>query len=1088
MRKTVACLMVLGMVFSVVSYGEDVASDAPWWKTEKIRFMWGKWVYFRLATNVRSHKCELPHEVFSDLAQAGATVFAELEGYSSQNARFAHECGLRYFATLYAAFLHKVPGERKAITEAGEPSHWRSPWCPLDQAAYDKWIVEPHLEGARQGLVDGIHFDWERYVGGGEADICYCDDCFSNFPAFKKSGDKLPEKVNRFAWVTERELVPAYEENFHKRRVEMFTRIRQKLQAANPRLLFSSYGTVFSDFTRAMNTPETPFIFLDSRHYYDDDRQAWWESYGSRLREEGYLYIPGGWTNALFGAQASQVSAARWIYEAAINKDGVWLWFARELDDEILRAYATADRRIEAVQGKVGNFLFGGTRDPNFTTAVEWTGRPELEKAVIHQTYHLDNEHLVHVSNVNTEWPLRVRLRFPRLGERDGWTVRDAMSELYYSRDGMSAEWSRDDLLAGVVITLDPRSDLYLVLSVPESVAAALSDLVHSREFDALGSHEAAAGKVAPIKETVTLYTMKNAVYDKALDELVGSTKEVFALPKEGWRFRMDKEDMGSSEKWYLPTAPMDDWVEIETEAFWGAKGGSGAGWYRRDIDVPTLPEGERVYLYFGAVDEEIVLWIDGEYSGDYQHPRGPGYGWDKPFAIEVSDKLTAGKHHLALRVHNVAAAGGVWKPVTLRVGGERLTRQEDPEESPLEEAGPQGHLAYTATEPIGFGGPGGLMTIGNAIRTIKADDQTQVRIRKLRGHLWSPRYSPDGARIAFVHDAGGRGQVFVMNADGSEGTNLSDNDFCDRSPRWSPDGQAIAFVSDRAGDWDIYAMDADGSDQRRLAGNPGLDRAPTWSPDGKRLAWESHVSGIPGIWVVGADGAGSRPLIAPDRQLTIAVGNVGKNKVFNFAPVAWPFADNTFYMMDPVWSPDPAGAGHIAAVLVGADSAHTVAVVDADGSRMLLVITWFPSVRDLVWSPDGARLAGAWRTAPSESERAGIFVVKADSTDENRYGQWLVDVTPQGPRLGGARRSGLMSWYSHGSAQPRRVVKTFTSLAWSPNGKTLAFSSDMDPSGAFYLYTISPDGGEPHRLDGTISAWPNEIMWRPISSREKGR
>ena len=72
------------------------------------------------------------------------------------------------------------------------------------------------------------------------------------------------------------------------------------------------------------------------------------------------------------------------------------------------------------------------------------------------------------------------------------------------------------------------------------------------------------------------------------------------------------------------------------------------------------------------------------------------------------------------------------------------------------------------------------------------------------------------------------------------------------------------------------------------------------------------------------------------------------------------------------------------------------------------------------------------------------------------------------------------MTWYSHGSAQPRRVVKTFGALAWSPDGTTLAFSSDMDPSGAFYVYTISPDGGEPQRLDGTMSALPQEVMWNP--------
>ena len=151
--------------------------------------------------------------------------------------------------------------------------------------------------------------------------------------------------------------------------------------------------------------------------------------------------------------------------------------------------------------------------------------------------------------------------------------------------------------------------------------------------------------------------------------------------------------------------------------------------------------------------------------------------------------------------------------------------------------------------------------------------------------------------------------------------------------------------------------------------------------------------------------------------------------------------------------------------------------VMDADGSRMVQVIGWIGGLAQLAWSPDGTELAGTLRTAPQESERSGVFVVKADGTDKYR---WLVDVSPEGPRLGGARRHGLMSWYSHGSAQPRRVVRTFTSLVWSPDGKSLAFSSDMDPSGAFCVYTVFVAGGDPVKLDLTDSAWPNHIMWRP--------
>ena len=131
---------------------------------------------------------------------------------------------------------------------------------------------------------------------------------------------------------------------------------------------------------------------------------------------------------------------------------------------------------------KLGRFLFQARRDPNFATAVEWTDRPELKRAVIWQTYHLDDEHLVHVNNINAEWPLRVRLSFPRLPEGGWWIVRDAMKDLYYCRDGKSAEWSCDNLLAGLIVAQEPRSDLFVLLSpTREAIEPDTSVLVRSR-------------------------------------------------------------------------------------------------------------------------------------------------------------------------------------------------------------------------------------------------------------------------------------------------------------------------------------------------------------------------------------------------------------------------------------------------------------------------------------------------------------------------------------------------------------------------------------------------------------------------------
>ena len=80
--------------------------------------------------------------------------------------------------------------------------------------------------------------------------------------------------------------------------------------------------------------------------------------------------------------------------------------------------------------------------------------------------------------------------------------------------------------------------------------------------------------------------------------------------------------------------------------------------------------------------------------------------------------------------------------------------------------------------------------------------------------------------KIAFISDREGSGDVWIMNADGSDPTNLTQGRDC-ISPAWSPDGMRIAFsdFTDL-----IWAVDIDGSNLVELTNGLG-GHSPAWQP-----------------------------------------------------------------------------------------------------------------------------------------------------------------------------------------------------------------------------------------------------------------
>jgi hypothetical protein len=132
---------------------------------------------------------------------------------------------------------------------------------------------------------------------------------------------------------------------------------------------------------------------------------------------------------------------------------------------------------------------------------------------------------------------------------------------------------------------------------------------------------------------------------------------------------------------------------------------------------------------------------------------------------------------------------------------------------------------------------------------------------------LAHPSWSPDGAQIVFASDEDGDSELWIVDADGGNLRQLTDNEAHDADPVFSPDGTQIAFVSDveSPGFSEVYTIAPDGTNLTRLTDLSGSQYAPAWSPDGSQIAYVSDRGGDGDLYVMDADGQRSALLTLDD-------------------------------------------------------------------------------------------------------------------------------------------------------------------------------------------------------------------------------
>ena len=302
--------------------------------------------------------------------------------------------------------------------------------------------------------------------------------------------------------------------------------------------------------------------------------------------------------------------------------------------------------------------------------------------------------------------------------------------------------------------------------------------------------------------------------------------------------------------------------------------------------------------------------------------------------------------------------------------------------------------------------------------------------------------WSPDGSRILIRGDpdGDGDGDLFVMDADGSNRIQLTDWLGTELVEEWSPDGSRILIRGgpdgDGDGDGDLFVMDADGSSWIQLTDWPGFESG-KWSSDGSRILIEGNPDSTEleeddlfwkedDLFVVDVDGSNLVQLTDwpddefgtwfPDGSRILISGNPKEEQIF----------DGDFYGYDVDYY-----------------------MVDVDGSNLVQLTDW-PGVEQIDWSPDGSSML------ISGVASMGVYEVDVDEFN------WVQ----------------LTDWPDYIGRYPSYVLDS-----WSPKGShVLMYSLVGDVHPTRDIYVVDADWSDWILL----TDWPgNEWgLWSPDSSQ----
>lgn len=380
-------------------------------------------------------------------------------------------------------------------------------------------------------------------------------------------------------------------------------------------------------------------------------------------------------------------------------------------------------------------------------------------------------------------------------------------------------------------------------------------------------------------------------------------------------------------------------------------------------------------------------------------------------------------------------------------------------------------------------------------------------------------------SHIAFIYAE----DLWVMNADGTNPRRLTVDEGIEGEPCFSPDGKLIAFSAQYDGNTDVFVVPVEGGLPLRLTWHPGADVARTFTPDGTKVVFASQRASFTGrytqLFTVGIDGGYPEQMSIPNAHY-VSLSPDGKRMAYTpLAPVHAQWKNYRGGTVSTIWlltmadhsvikvSQPQGGSNDTYPMWIGdriyflSDRNGEFNLFSCNGNgtdiRQHTTFTDFP-VLSASAAPgkivfEQAGYLHSFDIAAGVSARLKVGIAADLLELRPRYLQGFnylrsADISPTGSRAVFGFRGEIITLPAE-KGDPRNITQTPGAHekfpAWSPDGKTIAYFSDV--TGEYKLYIRQQDGkGEPQAFDlpGTgFYAWPK---WSPdsrqISFTDNGR